>query len=152
MNYPNDHGAKQYNQMGLQGAVEIASPHRLIQMLMEGALNKIAVAKGHMLRGESVEKGSHISWAISIIGGLQAGLDKQVGGEIADNLDALYDYMQRRLLEANLSNQPEILDEVSKLLGEIKGAWDAIPEDVRQAHRELMREKQATAQQQVENL
>ena len=116
----------QYKSVGVQGGIENASPHRLIQMLMEGALDKISTATGAMERGDIPVKGKHIGWAISIIGGLRTSLDKQAGGEIAQNLDDLYDYMERRLFEANVRNEPGILDEVAGLLREIKGAWDTI--------------------------
>lgn len=129
MNYSqNFKGAAQYKQVGAQTGVESATPHRLIQMLLEGALEKINLAKGYMQRGEVALKGPHISWAISIIDGLRMSLDREAGGEIAANLDALYDYMGRRLAEANLHNDPEILAEVTGLLLEIKSAWDVIPE------------------------
>lgn len=129
MNYSqNMKGASQYKQVGAQTGVESATPHRLIQMLLEGALEKINLAKGYMQRGDVALKGTHISWAISIIDGLRMSLDKEAGGEIAANLDALYDYMGRRLVEANLNNDPAVLVEISGLLLEIKSAWDAIPE------------------------
>jgi flagellar protein FliS len=96
-------------------------------MLMEGALDKIATAKGHMLHDKPSEKGRHISWAISIISGLQSSLDMETGGEISNNLDDLYDYMVRRLGEAGASNDPAILDEITTLLLEVKVAWDVIP-------------------------
>lgn len=129
MNYPqHQKGASQYKQVGAHTSVDSATPHRLIQMLLEGALEKINLAKGYMQRGDIALKGTHISWAISIIDGLRMSLDQEAGGEIAANLDALYDYMGRRLVEANLKNDPAILAEVSGLLLEIKSAWDAIPE------------------------
>src|SRR4030065_886609 len=105
----------QYSRVGTESGVANADPHRLIQMLMEGALEKISVAKGCMQRGEVSEKGRQISWAISIINGLAAGLDMEKGGEIAQNLNALYDYMCGRLLESNIHNKVEYLDEVSEL-------------------------------------
>lgn len=117
---------QEYQQVSRKAAVEDASPHRLIQMLMEGALEKIAAAKGFMERGSIQEKGAHISWAVSIIDGLRVSLDKSVGGEIAENLEELYLYMMRRLTDANLKNEPAYLDEVASLLGQIKSAWDAI--------------------------
>lgn len=119
----------QYAKVKTSSGIEDATPHRLIQMLMEGALEKIHLAKGFMERNEIAEKGSHISWAISIIDGLRVSLNKEAGGEIAENLDNLYDYMERRLVEANLHNDVSILDEVSGLMLEIKGAWDAIPQE-----------------------
>ena len=130
MNYsPNkDSMLNQYRQVGTQSGVASASPHRLIQMLMEGALEKINLAKGYMQRGDIALKGSHISWAISIIDGLRMSLDKESGGEVAQNLDDLYDYMGRRLAEANLDNNEAMLNEVAGLLVEIKSAWDTVHE------------------------
>lgn len=122
---------KQYGQIGAQSGVACATPHRLIQMLFDGALDKLALARGHMQRGEVALKGSHIGWVISIIDGLRMSLDKEAGGEIAQNLDALYSYMQLRLLHANLHNDVEILNEVSALLRTIKDAWDQIPAELR---------------------
>lgn len=132
MNYANAQGAvNQYRRVGVQAGIADASPHRLIQLLMEGALDKISMAKGYLSRGEIAQKGKHISWAISIIEGLRASLDHKGGGELAGNLEALYDYMGRRLLEANLNNDPAILDEVYRLLNEIKQGWDQIPQHLR---------------------
>ncbi len=120
----------QYQSVSVASGVENATPHRLVQMLLEGALDKIAAAKGHMLRNEVSEKGRFVSWAISIISGLQSSLDMDGGGEISRNLDDLYDYMVRRLGETAVTNDPAILDEVTSLLLEIKSAWDVIPEQL----------------------
>lgn len=117
---------RQYQQVGTASGVAYASPHRLIQMLMEGALGRIAVAKGCIQRQETAAKGEQISKAVDIIGGLREGLNHEAGGEIATNLEALYDYMQQRLLEANLQSDITILDEVADLLRPIKEAWDVI--------------------------
>lgn len=128
MNMVKPHGAiNAYSQVGVSSGVEQASPHRLIQMLMDGAIEKVAMAKGFMEREETALKGSHISWAISIIEGLRASLDKSAGGEIADNLDDLYDYMVRRLVRSNAENNMDMLEEVLSLLRSVKGAWDEIP-------------------------
>ena len=116
----------QYSHNAVQARIESASPHRLIQMLLEGALGKIAAAKGHMERGEIQLKGAQIGSAISIMEGLKASLDMEKGGEIAQNLEDLYSYMERRLIEANSINDTSLLDEVSDLLKQIKEAWDAI--------------------------
>lgn len=123
----------EYGKVNTQTSVEFASPHRLIQMLMEGALEKITIAKGHMQRGNVAEKGRYISWATAIIDGLQMGLDTSVDHEMTRNLSDLYDYMNRRLVFANLRDDTQILDEVASLLKEIKEAWDAIPERLEQA-------------------
>jgi len=117
---------QQYKQVNVRSMVEGASPHRLIQMLMEGALEKMHIARGLMEEGRLGPKAEHISWTISIIDGLRISLDKDVGGEIAQNLEDLYDYMVRRLVEANLKNDVTIIDEVRDLLKQIKEAWDAI--------------------------
>lgn len=134
MVYGKGRGAiNQYKQAAVNMAAEHANPHRLIQMLMQGALDKIAIAKGAMERRETAKKGEHISWAISIISGLRGSLDLSAG-EIATNLDSLYDYMERRLVEANIENNPAMLDEVTELLKEIKSAWDAISDQVGAEH------------------
>ncbi len=95
-------------------------------MLMEGALAKIASAKGGIQRNAIAEKCKDIGSAISIVKGLRMSLDMEKGGEIATNLDDLYDYMERKLLEASRTSDVVLLDEVSALLREIKMAWDAI--------------------------
>lgn len=121
--------ANQYQKISAQGNVASASPHRLIQLLMERALAKITMAKGHMAREETQEKGSNIGDAIEIINGLQASLNHKADARLSENFDALYDYMMRRLLESNLRNDAAILDEVSHLLLELKEAWDAIADE-----------------------
>lgn len=121
----------QYGKVAAESEVAYASPHRLVQMLMEGALDKVATAKGQIDRGDFEGKSKHLTWAISIINGLRTSLDMDAGGEIAVNLDDLYSYMIRRLIDANVENKTEVLDEVSGLMLEIKGAWDAMPEQVR---------------------
>jgi len=122
--------ARQYRQIGTQGSVESASPHRLIQLMMEGTLARIAVARGHMERGEVEQKGARISDAIGIINGLQASLNHKADEKMSANFDALYGYMMRRLLEANLRDDVGILDEVAALMRELKEAWDAIADTV----------------------
>jgi len=120
-------GIKAYSNVGLESNLISADPHKLIAMLYQGALLAIANAKNGMLRKDIPAKGKAISHAIRIIDeGLKASLDKNVGGELALDLDALYGYMCVRLLHANLNNDMEALDEVARLLGEIKSAWDSI--------------------------
>lgn len=136
MNTVGKTGANAYNQVSVQTSIHEASPHRLIQMLIDAAIDKISVAKGLMINRKIAEKGKTISLAVAIIDSLRASLDKSQGGEIASNLEMLYEYMNRRLTEANLKNDPAILDEVSNLLKPIKEAWDAIPEDIREKHKQ----------------
>ena len=114
-------------------AIEEASPHRLITMLLDGALERVATANGAMGRGEISQSGENIGKAISIIDNLRVSLDKEQGGPIAENLSALYDYMTRRLLEANATKDVDMLAEVSGLLKEIKIAWDQVPSDLHHA-------------------
>ncbi|ADL55106.1 flagellar export chaperone FliS [Gallionella capsiferriformans] len=116
-----------YNKVGIESGVTAADPHKLISMLYQGALLAIANAKNGVLRGDIPAKGKAISHAMLIIGdGLNASLNKDVGGELAHNLSSLYDYMIKRLLAANLNNDMEALDEVAVLLGGLKEAWDSI--------------------------
>ncbi|MHA6476979.1 flagellar export chaperone FliS [Stutzerimonas sp. KH-1] len=117
---------RQYQQVGVKAQVTEADPHRLIQMLMQGGLDRIAQAKGAMEREAFAEKGVLIGKAINIIGGLRDALDQDVGGELAANLDRLYEYMTMRLFEASRHNDVDKLNEVGRLLGEIKLAWDQI--------------------------
>ncbi|EXJ13417.1 flagellar export chaperone FliS [Imhoffiella purpurea] len=124
---------QQYRQSGAMAEAETADPHRLIQMLFEGALERIAVAKGAMEQGNIQLKGNKLTQAIAIIGGLRSSLDHGKGADLAANLDSLYEYMTRRLLHANMRNDAEALDEVIGLLREIKSAWDTIPTLLRQA-------------------
>ena len=116
----------EYQKINIQHEVETASPHRLVQLLMERTLTKIALAIEHMERNDIGEKGAMIGSAISIISGLKASLNHDTDAQIAGNFDAVYDYMIGRLLEANLTDKPELLREVSGLMREIKEAWDAI--------------------------
>jgi len=116
-----------YGKQDLQAQVESASPHRLILMLFEGAIKSCNLAKMHMQNGAIPEKGMAISNAIAIIQeGLSLSLDKDVGGELAANLEALYDYMGRRLLQANVHNDESLLDEVLVLLTDSQDAWAQI--------------------------
>lgn len=120
-------GANAYAQVGVETGVAAASPHKLVIMLFEGAMVAVASGLQHMQSGDIPNKGKSISKAISIIeNGLRASLDKKVGGEIALNLDSLYEYMCSRLVIANLKNQPAILEEVYQLLKGLKDAWESI--------------------------
>ena len=117
---------RQYQSVNTQAKAVDASPHRLIQMLMEGGLSRLAQARGAMDRGQVAMKGELIGKAIAIVGGLREGLDLEKGGEVAVNLDRLYEYMITRLFEANLHNTVAPLDEVVVLLRNVKSGWDAI--------------------------
>jgi flagellar protein FliS len=120
-----------YSSAQAHGGVAAADPHRLIVMLMDGALERIATARGCLTRGETAEKARLINRTVSIIGELRSSLDPKAGGQVATNLGELYDYMSRRLLKATAENRVELLDEVAKLLHEIRTAWVASPNEAR---------------------
>ncbi len=126
-------GIAQYGKVAAESEVAYASPHRLVQMLMEGALDKVATAKGCIERGDLEGKSHQLTWAMSIVNGLRTSLDMEAGGPIAANLEDLYTYMTRRMIDASVENDADALAEVIDLMLEIKGAWDAMPEDVRNA-------------------
>lgn len=126
-----------YANVGLETGVSTADPHKLILLLYQGALLAISSAKNQILRKEIAAKGKSISHAITIIDeGLKSSLDKNAGGDLAQNLSALYDYMNQRLLIANLKNDTTALDEVSSLLTELKGAWEEIRPEILPAHQD----------------
>lgn len=120
-----------YQSAAAHGGVAAADPHRLVVMLMDGALERISTARGCISRGDTIEKARLLNRAVSIIGELRSSLDMKGGGQIAANLGDLYDYMCRRLLTATSENRVEMLDEVSNLLHEIRGAWVAIAPQAR---------------------
>ena len=124
-------GVNAYASVGLETGVAAASPHKLIVMLFDGALTALTIALTEMHAKNIAAKGRTISKAIRIIEeGLRASLDKSQGGEIAGSLDALYEFIAKRLVQANLENKPEYLEEAHRLLGELRGAWLTIdPED-----------------------
>lgn len=126
MSYSAGNAMQAYNNVSVRSRIESASPHRLISLLLDGALEKIAVAKGNIRRGEVAGKAQAIGRAISIVEGLRMSLDHTVKNTLTENLDELYSYMERRLLYANLKSDEAVLDEVTHLLREIQEAWNAI--------------------------
>lgn len=130
MSYSASKATQAYASVGAQSRVSAATPHRLIQLLMDGALDRLAAAKGHMQRREVPQKVNAVNRVMSIVDGLRGSLDHNIDGAMSDNLENLYDYMNRRLLLANINNDITGLDEVSALLCELKEAWDAIPKDL----------------------
>ncbi|MFJ1228890.1 flagellar export chaperone FliS [Yersinia proxima] len=123
----NRSGSQAYATVGLESGVMSASPHQLIVMLFDGAQSALVRARILMNQGDIPAKGAALSKAINIINnGLSAGLDMEKGGELAQNLSALYDYMSRRLLHANLHNDEQAITEVLALLENIADAWRQI--------------------------
>lgn len=114
---------KQYKSVDLRAAVEMASPQELITLLFDGALSALAKAKGSMERDDISGRTSQLNKANDIILGLKDFLDHEKGGEVAANLDVLYDYMVRTLLQANRTNDLDKVQEVMTLLLEVKSGW-----------------------------
>ncbi len=121
-------GAKEYSQVGLQTEVMEADPHKLIQLLLEGALTRLAMAKKFIEEKNYESRNEKIGSAIDILCALQESLDHERGGDISSNLERLYDYMTRRLFDANRLNDQEPVNEVMSLLLEIKAGWEGIRE------------------------
>jgi len=117
-----------YQKVNSHAQISEASPHRLIQMLYEGGLDRLAQAKGAMARGDIAQKCLMITKSIDIITGLRQGLHEEKAEDLAaiQQLDSLYEYMNSQLLKANVNNDPEIIDEVARLLTTLKSGWDAI--------------------------
>jgi flagellar protein FliS len=132
---------QQYQRVNTQTSITDADPHRLIQLLINGALERINMAKAQMQAKNTEGKGRLIGKAIEIVNGLRGFLDLEKGEELAQQLDGLYEYMTHTLFEANLKNDPEKLDEVSYLLRQVKEAWDGIREE----SLGILSENQATA-------
>ncbi|MGE8468779.1 Flagellar protein FliS [compost metagenome] len=117
---------RQYQKVNSVAQTSEASPHRLVQMLMQGGLDRLAQAKGAIARKDVAQRGILIGKAIDIIGGLREGLDLENHADTLSDLDSLYTYMSRRLIEANAKGDPAIIDEVARLLITVKEGWDAI--------------------------
>jgi flagellar protein FliS len=119
---------RQYQKVNSHAQISEANPHRLVQMLMEGGLDRMAQAKGALERGDIALKGLMLGKATDILIGLRDGLNPQKTDDPAsiEQLDGLYVYMTNRLMEANTSNDAAIIDEVSGLLETLKSGWDAI--------------------------
>ena len=118
-----------YRKVSLESEISVASPHRIIQLMFNGALERIAQSRYAIEQGDQSSKGIFINKAIGIITGLSNSLNMEAGGEIAKNLSNLYDFMLRRISEANLNNDVQALDDVAAVLRDIKEAWDAIRAD-----------------------
>jgi flagellar protein FliS len=124
--YKSKEALKQYRNLGLASEIGQASPHRLIQLLFEGAVTQLLCANGAMERRAFEEKARFIDKAVAIISGLRSSLDLSQG-ELPENLDRLYEYMSFRLLEASQDNDATKVGEVIDLLKTLKSGWDEIP-------------------------
>lgn len=127
------HAISAYQKVGIDAAVEVADPYRLILLLFAGAQAAVGNARAAMQQNNVAARGEAVSKAIDIIGnGLKVSLDLEQGGELAERLNALYDYLVLRLLRANLDNDLCALEEVATLLEEVHSAWREISPGARQ--------------------
>jgi len=120
-----------YKKVDIRSSVESASPHQLIAMLLDGALSALASAKGEMARKNIESRAKLLNKANSIVMALKDYLDLDKGGEGAENLFFLYDYIIRGIIEANREQSPEKVQELINLLLEVKQGWIAMPLDLR---------------------
>lgn len=121
-----------YNDVSVQHEVLGSSPQQLIEMLFDGAIRRIQDAKFHLQHGNIQAKAEAITHACDIIErGLRSSLDLEKGGELAQSLDDLYEYIDLRLLAGHARNDTVPLDEAIKLLGELADAWRELGHQVR---------------------
>ncbi|MDN5498449.1 MAG: flagellar export chaperone FliS [Shewanella sp.] len=118
-----------YRKVSVESDLSVASPHRIIQMLFAGALERLAQAKCAIEQGNIAQRGLFMGKAIGIVSGLNSSLNMDAEGDVAINLTRLYDYMLRRMSDANINNDAQAIDEVVAILKAIKEGWDAIPID-----------------------
>ena len=124
---------KKYHQLDISTSIDAATPHQLIDMLFCGVRDRLNQAQGYMMHSDQAGKAKAINACVEILNGLQASLDHEQGGEIAANLEGLYDYMQRRLFRASADNDIEGIREVSDLLATLRSAWTSIEPNAAQA-------------------
>ncbi|WP_415895614.1 flagellar export chaperone FliS [Neptuniibacter sp. PT34_22] len=118
---------KEYKSVDLRATVETASSHKLIAMLFDGALTALAQAKGAIERNQVEERTENLNKASDIIVGLKGSLDLEKGGEVAVNLDELYNYMIRQIVTANRDKSADKVQEVMDLILEVRSGWSSMP-------------------------
>ncbi|MCC2615100.1 flagellar export chaperone FliS [Aestuariibacter halophilus] len=138
-------GINAYKKGNLKQDIASADPHKITLMLMQGALDRMAYAKGCIERKDYEGKAEHLSRVSAILINLRDTLDMETGGEVSENLWSLYDYMVQRITDANIQNDLNIMDEVINLMLPIKTAWAQIPEDAKQQAYEAQRQKRQAA-------
>ena len=116
-----------YKKVSIDSQLSAASPHKVIQMLMAGAIERLIQGKAAMQQGNTAVKGERLGKALDIVISLRTCLSMDDGGDIASNLDSLYDFMIRQISYANQNNESQPIDDVVEMLREIKSAWDQIP-------------------------
>ncbi|MDW6093512.1 flagellar export chaperone FliS [Vibrio rhizosphaerae] len=118
-----------YKKVSVDSQLSAASPHKVVQMLMAGAIERLIQGKAAMIQGNIPVKGERLGKALDIIISLRSCLSMEDGGDIARNLDQLYEFVITQITQANHLNEPEMLDDVIDIIREIKSAWDQIPSE-----------------------
>jgi len=116
-----------YKKVSVDSQLSAASPHKIVQMLMAGAIERLIQGKAAMEAGNNPKKGERLGKALDIVISLRSCLSMDDGGDIAQNLDQLYEFMITQITEANHKNDPQPIDDVIEIIREIKSAWDQIP-------------------------
>ena len=127
-----------YHSVSVHGGIANADPHRLVQMVMDALAERLSTARGCIERGETARKAKLLHSCVTLVAELRGSLNLAEGGELAQNLNNLYDYMARRLLLANVQNDADVVSEISGLLNEVRGAWIAIGPEVRKGAQQAM--------------
>lgn len=123
---------KAYKSVALDSQKTVASPYKIVQMLLAGALERLAKARVAIEQEEFAKRGELLSATLMIVAELRMALDHEAGGDISANLDNLYEFMMGEIVQANIHDDVDKLEGVSRLLREIKESWDAIPTDQQQ--------------------
>lgn len=134
-------GINAYKKGNMKQDIAHADPHKITLMLMQGALDRMAYAKGSIERKDFEGKAEHLSRVTAILMNLRDTLDMEIKSEITENLYSLYEYMIQRITDANIQNDLNIMDEVINLMLPIKTAWSQIPEEAKQEAYEAQRQK-----------
>lgn len=131
------YGIKAYKSVGIKDDLAVADPYRVIQLLMQGALENMAKAKGHIERKDFAGKSQTLGKAIAIISALRSSLDMNASGEISGNLADLYEFMIEHLTLASREQSIAKITDVMDILLTIKSAWDQIPPAAREQAYEI---------------
>ena len=119
-----------YRKVSLDSSISVASPHKIIQMMFAGALERLAQGRYAIEQNNLELKGVSLGKAVSIVAGLNSSLNMEAEGDVAGNLSALYDFMLQRITDANINNDVKAIDDATDILRIIKEAWDAIPSEL----------------------
>ena len=130
--------AKAYSNTAVESAVSEASPHKLVEMLYDGAIKNLNLGKIFLEQKNFEKKALHLNKALSIIAALQAGVDYEKGGEVAANLGGLYDYCYRTVFQASTRNDVVKIDEVIDLIKPIAEAWKQMPDNIKRVSKDQL--------------